>query len=133
MIESLQDLLGWLPWIGGGSLVTVIVVALLAPSVLTVASSWLSALSPLIKGLAEALVEFAKALYAGLLDMFDNAKSIIFVITLVAGAFLWGYSYGYSPKGKCPVCPTCTTTDTKVTPKKQPKYEWVDPLEWFGL
>jgi flagellar biosynthesis protein FlhB len=81
----------WLPWIGGSSVIALIVVALVAPSVLQVAAAWLTALSPLLKGIAEGLVEFAKSLWFGLKDMADNAKSILFVAVVATLAYLWGY------------------------------------------
>ena len=80
----------WLPWIGGASTLALIVVAIAAPSVLQVAAAWLTALSPLLKGIAEGIVELAKALWAGLLDMVDNGKSILFVVIVACSAFLYG-------------------------------------------
>lgn len=67
-------------------------VAILAPSVLQVAGNWLSALSPLIKGAAEGLVYFVKALWSGVLDMVDNLGSILLVAVVGLGCYLWGVS-----------------------------------------
>lgn len=95
IVGQIGDLIpSWVPWVAGGSTVGLIVVALLAPSVLTVASSWLSALAPLIKGAAEAITTVAKALWAGFMDMSDNGRSILFVGAVAAIAYLWGYSHG---------------------------------------
>lgn len=129
----LDDLLGWLPWIGGGSTLALIVVALLAPSVLTVASSWLSALSPLLKGLAEGLVSFSKSLWEGFLDVTDNGKTILFVGVVAFGTYLWGYSHGLESHTKPPVqveCPDRRSTPGVPLPTKRPERTWLD--EVFG-
>lgn len=97
-----MDFMDWLPWLGGGSTLALILLALFAPSVLQVASAWFVALSPLIKGVAEGLVEYAKALWFGFMDMADNAKSLIFVGSLVIAAFIFGSFYASTPQ--CPVC-----------------------------
>lgn len=86
------DLLSWVPWVGGSSLVALALVALFAPSVLQVAAAWLSSLAPLFKGVAEGAVEVAKSLWVGFLDVTDNGKTILFVALVGALAFLWGYS-----------------------------------------
>ncbi len=80
----------WLPWITGGSILSIVALAFLAPTVLTVAASWLTALSPLIQGAARGVVAFVRVLWYGLLDMLDNGKSIIFVLTIAALAFAGG-------------------------------------------
>lgn len=104
----------WLPWLGGGSTLALIAIALLAPGVLTVAAQWLAALSPLLKGAAEGIVAFIKALWVGMQDMLDNAKSIIFVVTLCACSFIYGWSYSK-------VRIDCTTTKTEIPlPVKKP-------------
>lgn len=130
----LDDLLGWLPWIGGASTLTLIVVALLAPSVLTVASNWLSALSPLLKGLAEGLAEVAKSLWAGFLDMTDNGKSILFVGAVALGTYLWGYTHGvrsYEPPARVECPDRRTPPGVPPVPSKKPsERSWMD--EVFG-
>jgi hypothetical protein len=128
MFDFLFD---WFPWIAGGSTLTLIVVALLAPSVLTVASSWLSAASPLIRSAAEALGELGKALWAGFLDMTDNGKSLLFVGTVAFGAYLWGFSHGYSPS-KPPPRVECPEARPGVPlPTKRPSdRSWLDGV--FG-
>lgn len=86
--------LGWiLTFIGGSTMLTVAALAIFAPSVLRVASEWLVALSPLLKGVAEGLVNLAKSLWEGFLDITDNGKTILTVGLAGAACFLWGYSY----------------------------------------
>jgi hypothetical protein len=85
------DIISWLPWVGGASTIALIALALLAPSVLQVAAAWLTALSPLLKGIAEGTVSFLKVLWDGLKDMADNLHSIIFVVVIAGLAALWGY------------------------------------------
>ena len=96
-----MDFLSWLPWIGGASTIGLIALAILAPSVLQVAAAWLTALSPVIKGIAEALVEFGRTLWAGLQDVIDNGKTIVFVVTLAVLAFAWGHQTGVSKSTRC--------------------------------
>ena len=88
----MYDFFGWLPWIAGGSTITLIAIALLAPSVLQVAGSWLTALSPLIKGVAEGLVVVAKHLWSGVLDVVDNFGTVLLVVVIGVGCYLWGVS-----------------------------------------
>ena len=126
---SIWDLL---PWLGGGSVVALIAVAVLAPSVLQVAGNWLSALSPAIRGAAEFLVEVCKSLWAGFLDMTDNGRSILFVGAVALCAYIWGYAHGVDKPPKTVVktverqCPTRRSTGR---PAPQPVYK--DPLTSF--
>jgi uncharacterized membrane protein len=108
------DLLSWLPWVGGASTIGLIVLALFAPSVLQVAAAWLTALSPLLKGIAEGIVNFIKVLWEGLKDMADNLSSIIFVLVIAGLAALWGY---HSRPCECPEPVECSTTQK---PKRIP-------------
>ncbi len=84
----------WLPLIGGGSIVMLVLLAVFAPTVLQVAGAWLTAISPLIKGIAEGIVAFFKSLWEGFKDMADNPASIIFVLT-VAAVTAW---YAHTPQ-----------------------------------
>lgn len=99
-----MDILSWLPWVGGTTTIGLIILAVLAPSVMQVAAAWLVALTPFLKGIAEGLVEYAKSLWFGFLDMADNAKSLLFVFTLCVVAFVAGLYY--SPRADCPPCKT---------------------------
>lgn len=92
MMDTISNILGWLPWIGVPSIVALAAIAIFAPAVLQVAASWLSALSPLLKGAAEGLVYFVKALWSGVLDMVDNLGSILLVAVVGLGCYLWGVS-----------------------------------------
>lgn len=92
----------WLPWLMGGSTIALLVVAVLAPSVLTVAASWLSALSPLVKAAAEGLVAFWNILWTGLKDIIDSWKTVVTTVVIV----LLSVWYFQKPVDPCPVCPT---------------------------
>lgn len=89
LIPSLSSVWDWAPWLVGGGLLSWVAVALLAPSVLTVAAAWLTAMSPLVKGISDGLVTFVQTLWQGALDMLDNAASILFVATVVIVAMLY--------------------------------------------
>lgn len=82
--------LHWLPWLAGGGILTAIVVVVLAPSVAAVVSAYLVALAPLLRGAAEGIVGYVKILGSGLMDVIDSVATIIFVLTLMVGAALWG-------------------------------------------
>lgn len=136
MIDFLFD---WFPWLAGGSTVALIAVAILAPSVLQVAGNWLSAMSPLIKGAAEFIVDVVKSLWDGFLDMTDNGKSLLFVGAVALGAYLWGLSHGLQKEPKVitkTVYKSCPTTDRRRTPpvpskKTDPVEDWINDL--FGI
>ena len=135
MLEFLWD---YLPWLTGGSTLALIAVAVFAPSVLTVAANWLSAVSPLIRSAAELVGEFAKSLWAGFLDMTDNGRSILFVGAVAFLAYVWGYSHGLDKPPvvrekkvfvkKCP--PPKKRRSTPKTPSADPITEWFDSV--FG-
>lgn len=127
-----MDFLSWLPWIGGASTVGLVVLAIVAPSVLQVAAAWLTALSPVLKGLAEAIVEYAKSLWFGFLDMADNGKSIIFVCTLCGLFFIWGYQVG-RPEGNCVVQERSVKGQVPVPVKKPQPTALDDFMKNFGL
>ena len=124
IVGQIGDLIpSWVPWVAGGSTLGLIVVALLAPSVLTVASSWLSALAPLIKGAAEAITTLAKALWAGFIDMADNGRSLLFVGAVALAAYLWGYTHGAGSRTLLP--PSNSVHEAIVPlPSKRPPDEW---------
>jgi hypothetical protein len=79
----------WLGWLGGGSLILYLALAALAPGVVTAASSWLVALSPLVKGVSEGLVWFAQAMWAGFKDMIDDPRSVLFMFVVAATSMLY--------------------------------------------
>ncbi len=91
----------WLPWVMGGSTIALLVVAIVAPSVLTVAASWLSAMSPLVTAISQGIVAFWNILWIGFKDIVDNWKTVVtvVVITLVS---VWYFKPAVIP---CPVCP----------------------------
>lgn len=133
----INEILGWLPWLGGASTVALIAVAILAPSVLQVAGNWLSALSPLLRAAAEGIAEAAKALWAGFLDMTDNGRSILFVGAVALCAYVWGYSHGLPVKPERALEKKCNGKVAPPLPKKRPSSKvrqertWMDDV--FGL
>ena len=133
MLEFIWD---YLPWLTGGSTLALIAVAVFAPSVLTVAASWLSALAPLIKSAAEGIAELGKALWVGFLDVTDNGRTILFVGAVAFAAYLWGYSHGLDKPAEvrvektvgknCPPLPTRRPTPKK--PAEDPLSSWIDNI-----
>ena len=91
----------WLPWFMGGSTLALLAVAILAPSVLTVAASWLSALSPLVTAISNGIVVAWNILWDGVVDIIDSWKTVVTTIVLVLVA-LWYFEPVVKP---CPVCP----------------------------
>lgn len=92
-----------IPAVGGGTILTYILLSLFAPHVLGVASEWLKAASPLIKGLAEGIVWFAHQFWEGFKDVIDNAATVLFVATVCALS-VWYFQAPAKP------CPTLTET-----------------------
>lgn len=103
----------WLPWLMGGSTIALLVVAIVAPSVLTVAASWLSALSPLVKAVAEGVVAFWNILWIGLKDIIDSWKTVVTTVVIVLLS-VWYFKPVVTP---CPVCPVMVCEKGKPTVK----------------
>jgi hypothetical protein len=91
---------GWLVWVGlGGGTIGLVVLAILAPSVLQIAATFVSGLIslalPLLKpaaaAIGTALGKLLSVLMTGLLRVIDDGKQIAFVATL--GLVLWGAAY----------------------------------------
>lgn len=95
MQSLISNLDGWgiasylLATLGIVGILSVIALAIFAPAVIGVAAEWLKALAPLVRGLAEGAVWFAKTMWDGFKDMMDNAASIIFVLVIIAISALW--------------------------------------------
>ena len=85
-MEQFNWIFNWVAGLGGATALSWVLLAFFAPSLLSVVSSWLVALSPLVKALAEFFVSFFKHLWEGFKDMVDNVSSIIFVCTCIAAA-----------------------------------------------
>lgn len=83
-----SSLLDWMPWIISGGTVTWIALAVFAPRILDI-------VSPILKGLAEFVVEFVKRLWDGFLDIIDNINAIIFVIV---SCLIWSWYTHPEPK-----------------------------------
>lgn len=103
IVGQIGDLVpSWVPWVAGGSTVGLLVLAILAPSVLQIAASWLSALAPALRGLADGVVALVKALWEGFIDMTDNGRSLLFVGAVALAAYLWGYTHGIGSRTVLP-------------------------------
>lgn len=88
-------LLDWLPWVSGAGVAGYAVLWFLFPSFIPVIAEYLKALAPLVSGVARGAVEFVQALWFGLLDMLDNAKSVVFVVTVICLSAYGGYQYAW--------------------------------------
>ena len=99
---TLTTIMQWFPWLAGTSLVVLGALAIFLPSTLTVVSAWLVALTPLVKGAAEAAVEFTKRLWDGLLDVIDNVSTILFVVVVCVLTYAWGNSHTTKHTARCP-------------------------------
>ena len=128
IVGQIGDLIpSWVPWVAGGSTVGLLVLAFLAPSVLQVAANWLSALSPIIRSLAEFIGNLLRSLWEGFLDMTDNGKSLLFVGAVALAAYLWGYTHG---TGSRTVLPPSNSVRERVIPLPTPRpSDWKD---WLG-
>ena len=102
----------WLPWLAGGSTIALLVLAIVAPSVLQVAATWLSALSPIVKAVAEGLVAFWNILWAGFKDIVDNWKTVVTVVVIT----LLSVWYFKEPSKPCN-CPTVVCKKGEVLSK----------------
>lgn len=78
------------------------------PGLGTATTGIVTGLIPLIQGLGNLIVWFFQTMWEGFKDMADNAASIIFVISLVAGI------YGYSQYIHNPRLDACHATNVKL-------------------
>lgn len=85
----LNELLNYGGFAIGGGIITWVLIALFAPSVLSVVAEYLKALSPLVKGFAEGMVWLVKALWDGIKDIADNINTILTVAILVVSVFMY--------------------------------------------
>lgn len=61
----------------------------LAAAVLRIVASALEIVSPVLKGLLELLIEYLKWLWSGFLDVIDDIKTVVFVLSLCLGIYVW--------------------------------------------
>jgi hypothetical protein len=94
LFNFLPSLPTWITGVTGFGVLSWVLLAIFAPSVLNVISSWLVALSPLVKTAAEALAGLLKHIWEGFKDVVDNVSTIIFVVIAVAV----GSWYFHNPK-----------------------------------
>ena len=85
----LSELFNYGGFVVGGGIITWVLIALFAPSVLSVAAEYLKALSPLVKGFAEGIVWLVKVIWDGVKDITDNINTILTVVILVVSAFMY--------------------------------------------
>lgn len=91
----LHGIVTWAPWLAGSTLVgyaMLFVGAIFFPLL----ASWLQALTPIIRWIADLFVDWMQAIWFGFLDMVDNIKSIIFMLT-VAGLTFYMTVHYYNP------------------------------------
>lgn len=101
MFDWFNSLLKLGAGLSGLGVLSWIALAIFAPSVLQVVSSFLVSLSPLVKGFAEAVVEIVKRLWEGMKDMMDNFSSILFVVTVACIAFFSAYNTSKIDANSC--------------------------------
>lgn len=135
-----STLLHWFPWLAGGGVLVWAALAVFAPSALTVASSWLVAMSPLVRGASDLIVAFFTAIVNGARDMLDNLSSIVFVVTVAALASWWVTHTKFCTVAAKPVsCEKCITelrknfTFVPKHPVKLSKPVADTSAPWFGF
>lgn len=84
----------YIPWLAGIGTVGLIVLVIIFPSTLVVAASWLTALSPLIKGAASLVAQLAQKLYTGFVQVLDDGSAaIMFVVVVALVAWFWPHHH----------------------------------------
>lgn len=89
MVDQLHSWLNWAGFFGGASLIAWVVLAMLAPNVLSIIKEFIVGLSPLLKGASEGVVYLAKLFWAGIKDIVDNFNTIVTVLALCVAVFLY--------------------------------------------
>lgn len=122
-MEWVSDLLNsWIPMGVGAGILGWLILAGVAPSIAQTASSWLSAMSPLVEGVSKGIVNFGSALWDGFKDMADNASSILFVVTVSVVSMMY-VSLSQPPCSKstpqatCEQCINSIRADYKFIPR----------------
>jgi hypothetical protein len=59
-------------------------------SLLKIAASLLEAITPVIKGALELVVEFLKWMWHGFIDVIDDIRTVAFVAVVVMGSIVYG-------------------------------------------
>lgn len=125
-----SSLFNWIAGLVGVAGIGYAALLFLAPGVIGVISEYLKALSPLVRGAADAIVEFFKIMYAGLKDVADNFSTIVFVIIMMTMSYFYGiYSVAYEEYSERTVI-----EEKIVPPKPQPaiKSNWKKKFYGFG-
>jgi hypothetical protein len=84
--------------LGGGGLITLLLVSIFAPGLVSVAAE---GFKPLAKALGEGIVYTAKGAWIAIKDILDNVYTILFVVALCAAALLYGNA---TSKPDCEQC-----------------------------
>ena len=112
-MELIHDTLfkawAWVPWVLGLGTIGWVALALLAPGLLNV-------VSPILRGISEALVEAWKWFYNGLIDILDDWRTIFTVGVLIWLAVNYITWRDDNPKK---VTSTPTVKTQKVAPSKK--------------
>jgi len=127
MSDIFNSIMHWAGLLGLAGTVGFIALMIFAPGVINVITTWLAALSPLVKGIGEGVVWFFQTIWEGFKDMTDNAASILFVVCAILVGGWWISSWGDKPKAAdCKTCVDNLRKDYKFVPRQK---KW-DP---FGL
>lgn len=124
----LQTLLNYTGALVGGGAIAWLALAVFAPGVLNVLSSWLVAMAPLVGGISEGIVSIAKRLWDGLLDVADNINTILFVLVVAAGVAF--YAHSSQTTCSCKKCVDDLRKEYKFVPKS-PKAP--DDSSWWSI
>lgn len=129
MISDVWHFLNTIGAFLGVGAVVVVLLMLFAPSVVTLVVEYLKSLAPLVRGLADGIVWFARTMWEGFKDMTDNAASIVYVIVLMLLAGWWAHSHKECPVPKCkaavsttqkPVASWSQRVKSKFSPRSKP-------------
>ena len=86
-----MDLLSWLPWVFSGGTLLWIALAIFAPTILQI-------ITPVLKAVLEALIEYLKVLYKGIRFAFKNFETLVLIGTLCAVSYFYGFKDSHAVK-----------------------------------
>ena len=104
-----------------------LVLPALLGSLLKILATAFDIISPLLKGIFEALVEYAKILWEGLKDILDNWKTIATVVTMLVALFAYDKTSTLVQQHDCN---KTITQLKKQLPMKKPTQQSY-PFDWL--